>query len=233
MVRPDSSRDAAGRWCADRAIGTDEAVARLAGRQICGDFRKEFAEELQYADSAAATCPVTMGGAGNIDLLYRLAQAVEAREVVETGVAYGWSSLALLLSLAQRAGSRLVSTDMPYPGMENEKYVGCVVPPRLRGGWELIRRADRDALPGVLKKLGAIDMSHYDSDKSYAGRMWAYDRLWKHTRPGGYLVSDDIGDNAAFADFSARVGAEPVVVGFSDGNAPGKYAGVLRKPDDC
>lgn len=31
-------------------------------------------------------------------------------------------------------------------------------------------------------------------------------------QPGGFFVSDDVGDNVAFRDFAEAVGVEPVVV---------------------
>ena len=166
-----------------------------------------------------------MGGSANLNLIYWLCEYREARHVIETGVAYGWSSLALLLSLRNRRESRLVSTDMPYPGRNNDQYVGCVVPASLRSNWHVIRRPDRRALPKALEELSTIDMCHYDSDKSYEGRMWAYSLLWKALKKGGLLISDDIGDNVAFRDFADTVAVDPTVVVFEN-----KYSGVLIKP---
>ena len=149
--------------------------------------------------------------------------------MVETGVAYGWSSLAILSGLASSKG-RLISTDMPYLQMGNDKYVGCVVPEDLKAHWKIIRRADRQGLPVALEELGTLDMCHYDSDKTYAGRMWAYELLWNALRPGGYFVSDDIDDNLAFADFSEEKSLVPVVVRPDNPNQSTKYVGVLIKP---
>ena len=67
-------------------------------------------------------------------------------------------------------------------------------------------------------------MCHYDSDKSYEGRMWAYPLLWGALEIGGIFMSDDIGDNLAFRDFARQVAAEPIVASFD-----GKYVGVLLR----
>ena len=115
-------------------------------------------------------------------------------------MAFGWSSLALLLSLRNRPAARLASVDMPYPKINNDAYVGCIVPEDLRTRWTLLRYADREGLPKALQLLGALDLCHYDSDKRYRSRMWAYPLLWNALRPGGLLLSDDIGDNVAFRD---------------------------------
>ena len=52
--------------------------------------------------------------------------------LLETGVALGWSSLAILLALESVGHGELVSIDMPYPGMNNDAYVrysGAGAPP--------------------------------------------------------------------------------------------------------
>jgi predicted O-methyltransferase YrrM len=101
----------------------------------------------------------------------------------------------------------------------------------LKSNWQIIDRADREALPMALKKLPSIDMCHYDSDKSYDGRIWAYPSLWKALRPDGVFISDDIGDNLAFHDFCNQVNQVPVIVG-STSEVETKYVGVLVKTAD-
>ena len=221
----DNTREASLSWCQEHLTDTRSALARFAGDPPDTSIRMRFPSLFALADQAAQTCPVTMGGPGDLDLLFGCAEALGATRAVETGVAYGWSSLALLLSLSTRKGSELVSTDLPYPGRGNEPYVGCVVPQHLREGWTLMRQADRDALPLAIAQLGTIDLCHYDSDKSYHGRMWAYPRLWDALRPGGIFISDDIGDNVAFRDFARIINLKPLVV-----ECDGKYVGILAKP---
>jgi hypothetical protein len=114
---------------------------------------------------------------------------------------------------------------MPYPGLDNDRFVGCVVPERLRAMWKIVRSADRKALPEALAEISTIDLCHYDSDKSYAGRRWAYGLLWNALRPGGIFMSDDIGDNMAFHDFCLSVRLDPIVVRYDD-----KYCGMIVKP---
>jgi len=216
------TREAAERWCEERSMDTAEAILKITGSPMVEPVRDRFKDVFVKAEEVERTCPVKMGGAAGLDLLYWVAERLQAQHVVETGVAYGWSSLVLLLSLAKRDRGLLISTDMPYANRNNDKYVGCVVPAELRSRWQIIDRADRDALPRALRTLPSLDMCHYDSDKSYEGRMWAYPRLWNSLRPGGCFVSDDVSDNLAFRDFCRRIDANPIVVRMSD-----KYAGVL------
>lgn len=206
-----SAKRQATEWCERHTIDATAALMRLTGRSDHQAFEILFADELRRAREVAASCPEPMGGPGNLDLIYHLAEHLEARRIIETGVAYGWSSLAFLLSIGKRQG-HLVSSDMPYVLGASESYVGIAVPPELRAHWTLLRYPDRDSLPRAFDLLPEIDMCHYDSDKQPEGREWAYPKLWRRLRPGGVLISDDVGDNLAFRNFTATVGAEPLIV---------------------
>lgn len=211
-------------WCNGRSITTEEALVKITQFKCAETLRYQFPDTFKQSEAAAAACPIKMGGAGDLDLLYQLTEYCQARRVIETGVAYGWSSLALLLSLQKRNGL-LVSTDLPYPGLDNDPYVGCVVPNELRNNWILLRGPDRQRISEAIELTGTIDLCHYDSDKSYSGRMWTYPHLWDALRSDGLFISDDVGDNMGFADFSRSVAVEPVIV-FSSG----RYIGILVKP---
>ena len=66
---------------------------------------------------------------------------------------------------------------------------------------------------------------HYDSDKSYYGRRFAFPLIWEALRPRGIFISDDIQDNMAFAEFTAEKGVVPSVT-----ESGGKFVGICRKP---
>lgn len=219
------SRSEMSDWCNARGVDTSTALEMLGVPGSVASVRDICREQFEEADRRANECPVKMGGAGNLDLIYWLAEHNRVCRVIETGVAYGWSSLAILLSLRKRDEAQLVSTDMPYPRRDSEAYVGCVVPDEFRAQWLLVRHADRRAIPKAVGLLGEIDMCHYDSDKTYGGRMWAYRRLWNALRAGGVFISDDIGDNTAFRDFALQLRVNPIVIRFND-----KYMGVIVKP---
>lgn len=230
-IRPhpkEETRDEATRWCEERSVDSQTALG-----QLTGDGRREWsverahAEDFRQARLAAARSPAEMGGAGDLDVLYYLVEHLQATHVIETDVAYGWSSLAILLSLRRRPGAHLISVDMPYVRRGTEDFVGCVVPETLHPQWTLIRLPDGEGLPTAITTLGTVDLCHYDSDKTYVGRLWAYSIMWDVLRPGGYFVSDDIQDNVAFSEFATRVGQEPVVVHRGE-----KYVGILTRPRD-
>lgn len=210
-------------WCRTNAIPLDEAIQQLTGIGKPTPIEVLYADEYRQALHRQDTCPVKMGGPGAIDLLYHLCEHSKAEKVIETGVAYGWSSLAILLSLSQRKG-KLFSNDLPYAKMNNEDYVGYVVPDRLKPYWELIRLPDKTGIKLAISKAGVIDLCHYDSDKSYAGRKFAYPLLWNALRAGGIFISDDIQDNFGFRDFCQEMNLKPVITGFD-----GKYIGIIHK----
>jgi predicted O-methyltransferase YrrM len=222
------SREFAERWASERAVTVEAAL-----QQLGGTYRRledVFPEAMAEARVRQEECPVPVGGGASLELIYAICELLSARTVIETGVAYGFSSLAMLLSLSQRDGT-LYSVDMPYPRASSARYVGWVVPERLAKHWRLFRYPDYIGLTRVLRLVDQIDLCHYDSDKSYEGRAWAYRELWSRIRPGGIFISDDIGDNTAFRDFALEVGQEPIVVkGPGSGGAGERFVGIIVKP---
>src|SRR5690606_30419760 len=139
-----------------RLWGSRRGEARLARAwaeeraERWGDFAREQNEALwREAESWArgaevearktlADLNVALGGAGAFPLLYFLVRWRRPRVVVETGVAAGYSSLAVLSSLRANGFGKLYSSDFPYFRLKDpEQYVGCLVPDELRSGWEL------------------------------------------------------------------------------------------------
>lgn len=218
-------RAEATRWAQDRAEPLDTLLAQL-GIAPAGAMPPSLDPAvLETARTRAARSPHKMGGAGHIDLVHAVTRLKRPQAVVETGVAYGWSSLAFLAAMQANRQGRLVSVDRPYPGAGNEPYVGIAVPDEYRERWTVIREPDRNGLYRAVARFpDGIDIAHYDSDKSYRGRMFGYAVLWKALRPGGLFISDDIQDDMAFADFVARKDARYGVTPLG-----GKYVGMAVK----
>ncbi|CAA7390390.1 O-methyltransferase [Chryseobacterium fistulae] len=215
-------KEKTGLWAASQSVSQQDAVMKLFGKDAT-EFRKAFGEVLEKAQQSERECPIKMGGAGALELIYYACEFTHAKNVIETGVAYGWSSLAMLLSLKNREGT-LYSSDMPYLDQDGDQYVGYVVPDTLKKSWKLFRFADKESLPKIFEENSSFDVIHYDSDKSYNGRYWAYNELYKHLREGGVFISDDIGDNSAYQDFCEKNNIKTTVVEFQ-----GKYVGVFIK----
>ena len=221
----ESEKDKAISWAKKHSvdyINSWEKI-RLKGETI--NFDKQILIE---ANQLASNYKGLMGGPGHIDFIYNAVKLLKAKYVIETGVAYGWSSLAILVAFSENKNDgKLYSVDMPYPNRNNEPYVGIVVPERFKKNWKIIDRPDITGIP-IAKKLirEKIDLCHYDSDKSRVGRSISYPILWNSLRSGGLFISDDISDNLFFAEFANSLNA-PFCVVKVQGN---QYMGAIRKP---
>ena len=155
-------------------------------------------------------------------LLLRLAKPAV---VVETGCASGWTSALLLFALHQNNAGHLWSIDIPPKAGERsmdwtlpqELSPGFLVPERLRDRWTLTLGDAREHLMPLLRQQQPVDVFLHDSDHTYQHMMWEYTSVWPHLRPGGLLMSDDIGWNTAFWDFGTAV-RMPVVMHRSNPN---------------
>lgn len=213
----------AGGWAAGKAVSIPEALRSIG---LEGTLHALDPALMSEAQDRAARSAVQMGGPGDLPLLHTVTCLLRPQAIVETGVAYGWSSLAILSALEANQEGHLFSVDMPYPKMGNDAFVGIVVPDRFKARWTLVREPDRNGLSKAIDLAGGrIDLAVYDSDKSYYGRKFAFPLIWSALRPGGVFVSDDIQDNMGFAEFVEEKG-----VSFAVTESDGKFVGICRKP---
>lgn len=210
-------------WCKNLAISEKDFIEKVLNINFIS-FETIFPQEFNNALKAQEKAPIKMGGAGSLSVIYYINEYAKSQSSIETGVAYGWSSFAALASLEQRNGT-LYSSDMPYILQnQSEDFVGCVIPEKFKNNWNLYRFADKESLPKIFEKQNSFDVVHYDSDKSYDGRMWAYKILWEKLNKGGVFMSDDVGDNAAFKHYCEQNNHKAHIIEFD-----GKFAGVIIK----
>lgn len=62
-------------WCEGLAKTVPEALRRICGSYSHESIEDEFPDVLSRARQRVDACPVEMGGAANLDILYRLAEA--------------------------------------------------------------------------------------------------------------------------------------------------------------
>ncbi len=221
-IQPRGEDSLSFKWCEQNQISRDALFSKLSLTEQ-ESFNEIFNKTIEPRLQMLKQRNIEMGGGGDYSLLYALAEHLKASHVVETGVAMGYSSLALLLSVSNRNGM-VYSTDRPYPLKNYDQYVGYLVAEKFHTHWKLFRMPDRDGLKKVFRLCEQFDLIHYDSDKSKEGRLWGYHQLWSKLRDGGIFVSDDIADNLAFKEFCAAINKEPMVL-----KKGRNYLGVIEK----
>jgi predicted O-methyltransferase YrrM len=148
---------------------------------------------------------------GDHRLLYFLVRRLRPATVVETGVAVGFTSAAILAAMDANGVGTLWSSDLPYVRYRHpEQLVGVLVPKDRRQRWQLLLDGDRSSLRRIAAEAGPIDLLHYDSDKSWRGRERALRTLGPSLAPEAVVLFDDVNDNRHFEHHrttSARWGA--------------------------
>ena len=189
-------------WCE-----AQDGLLAAEARQFAADLRARAA---QLRDETG----LRIGGGARAELLYFLTRFTKPEVVVETGVAAGFSSMAFLSAMQRNGVGRLYSSDFPYFRADNpEEYVGILVPREMRTDWTLLLKGDDVNLPQILEAVDHIDLYHYDSDKSYAGRRFGIDIVKPKLAPSAIVMMDDIVDNVFFRDYVAETHTPFVVFG--------------------
>lgn len=147
-------------------------------------------------------------------LLFSVIRKFKPVRIVETGVAQGVSSYAILKALQLNGQGKLISIDLPNRNPNGYRYhdgtldtvytppdlmPGWLVPEELRKFWVLKLGRSSEVLPTL---DGSVDMFFHDSEHSYENMAFEYNWAYSHLSKGGIITSDDIGWNTAFRDFA-------------------------------
>lgn len=200
-------REEAEAWAASRAESMEDFAGALAPDlwAEATTWADQFQSAVRARREAGDLGSVPMGGPGDFRLVYFLTRHLRPTVVLETGVAAGYTSQAVLVAIERNGEGTLFSSDLPYMGSaEAREEVGRVVEPRLRAGWHLALGGDRANLAEFLPRIESVDLLHYDSDKSVAGRRYALDAIAPKLTSASVIVMDDIADNTFFRDWVTR-----------------------------
>lgn len=144
---------------------------------------------------------------------FALIRKFKPKILVETGVAYGISSSAILLALKMNREGKLISIDLPNKNpsgyeyrdgfvdpvfIPDQKDAGWLVPSELRNRWSLKLGKSSDILPSLNTTL---DMFFHDSEHSYENMMSEFMWANQHMESGGIIGADDFHWNDAFLTF--------------------------------
>jgi predicted O-methyltransferase YrrM len=152
-----------------------------------------------------------------LELLKILVESRRPNVVIETGVANGASTRALLNEI-EKLGieCQLHSFDID-PRVASSELIA-------RKNWHFHLIKDLSELTRDMNAIGEIDIFYHDSDHSYDNQFAEYMIAWKHLKPNGILISDDINWSNAFFDFCTNIGRSPLVL-----SGLTKYAGLVVK----
>jgi hypothetical protein len=183
--------------------------------------------------------PWNDGDAGLVRAIWCLVRHLRPGHVVETGVAHGLTSRFILEALTQNGVGDLSSIDLPPLDRDLHRQVGIAVGPEFSDRWTYIRGSSRRRLPGLLSRLGQIELFVHDSLHSERNVRFELDRAWAVLRPGGALVIDDIDANWGFHSFNQAFPgvphlvceAEPLSPDHRRFNGKGLF-GIVLKPSD-
>jgi len=153
------------------------------------------------------------GDAGFVRAIWTLIRHLRPEVIVETGVAHGMTSRFILEALERNGTGRLWSVDLPPVNPEMRQEVGIAVDAEaLKRRWTYVAGTSRRRLPGLLRELGQLDLFIHDSRHSERNLAFELDVAWRHLKPGGVMIADDIDINSAFRTFSARFPQHPAFV---------------------
>jgi hypothetical protein len=123
-------------------------------------------------------------------------------DMVETGVARGFTSQMILEAMERNGAGHLYSIDLPPPlRPELHNQIGAAVRTNLRHRWSYIRGTSRRHLPRVLSKLKKIDLFIHDSAHTEYNTEFELRQVWPALKPGGVIIADDIDYSFAFDNF--------------------------------
>lgn len=203
-------------------------AAAVAGLLGITEARYEAARAAVWIPDADPDEPLTAWNAREelLGLAAAIVRLVRPAVMVETGVALGFTTATVLRAMHDEEHGRLYSIDLPALQYDPGDPVGRAVPEGLKDRWELQLGDSRDLLGPLAARVAPIDVFLHDALHTYASQLREYRTVWPHLRPGGLLLSDDVG-NPAFVEFARSVGARPRLV---TGPSRDTAVGLLRKP---
>jgi len=169
-----------------------DTAKKLFGDKWVNAYFKQYKNEIIYKKAFLHA----HSGDYEVALLYIAVRILRPSTVVETGVASGRSSAAILQALADNNKGILYSIDLDqkFAGMPEEyitetgrtefkgfvphgKKPGWLIPDALKNRWELILGDSKIELPKLVSRLEEIDVFYHDSEHSYDNMLFEFRRF--------------------------------------------------------
>lgn len=157
--------------------------------------------------------------------LYILCKIIKPKTVIETGVAYGLSSMYILQALFENKKGTLYSIDSVFSPWQSKEMIGSAIPPHLCENWRLVFGPSSEKLKETLSSLDSLDLFFHDSLHTYKNMQFEFETVWPFVNKDGFLISDDISGNNAFHDFYSKMNLEPFILPQNEKS----FLGILKK----
>lgn len=125
--------------------------------------------------------------------LYALVRAMRPKTALETGIARGQSSLAILSAMEANGYGELHSCDV-------EADTGQLVHSYLHGRWHrhlIDGRRPKESFSDLVRDLPAIDLFFHDSNHREAWMRFEFETVLPRMGPGAVIGADDVEQNRA------------------------------------
>ena len=190
------------KWAVENNKRSIEEFFCSVDAPLYDEIKIEIKSIQEFAQNKISKLTVPLGGGGNYILLYFLIRKFKLFNIVETGVAAGWTSLAILRALKKNGKGFLYSSDFPYFRLRNpEKYIGIMVPEELKKNWRLEILGDEKNIKKFKLEIDYADIILYDSDKRYSGKINFFKAINNLIRPNSIIVVDDLHNDSFFLEY--------------------------------
>lgn len=200
----------------------DQTKAKEVSLALFGDSGPAYVDEFVSSDIFKNEWSFGHSGDFDVIFLYVATRAMKPEVVVETGVASGRSSAAILaaldknkkgilysIDLAQEYQTEVPGTYITHEGNEElnafvpaGKQPGWLVPENLRPRWNLIIGDAKKELVALVDELDKkIDIFYHDSDHSEDHMLFEFDTAFSKLSDNSLLISDDVRWNNAWDNF--------------------------------
>jgi len=193
----------------------DKAIADITQFPFPGEVylaKVSSISVLSQSESNCSSIPVEWNCSPEFALIiYTICRMIRPLLIIETGVAQGRSSFYILQALHENGLGHLYSIDLPMC-LKAISDIGCLVPKHLRSRWTLRFGVSEYILPKILREVASpVDLFICDSSHTYRVQLREYKYALSSLRPGGVLISDDVG-NDAFMEIAEAYHVTPLIV---------------------
>jgi len=188
------------------------------------EYVDSFFKELENKKYPSHEKPYPIDYSINSDsrrFLYILCRILKPKNIIETGVAYGLSSLYILKALDKNGVGTLHSIDSIFRPWQNKEMIGVIIPDNIKSRWNFVFGKSSERLEQVFNKVGNVDIFIHDSLHTYKNMIFEFQCAEENLKENGIILSDDVLGNDAFYDFTNRSKLENYLIKVKDDSGLG------------